>query len=161
MTGRMIGAVEDHPKAIPGRLIERAVGEGVVELVRPTKDVRPFIAASDCIVLPSYREGLPRALLEAAAMGKPAIATDVAGCRDAVDPQSTGYLCEPRSAKSLAAAMEQFIKLPRREREAMGKRARAKAVREFSDEAVAKAYMEAIDEIRGAQSTTPSRQAAA
>jgi glycosyltransferase involved in cell wall biosynthesis len=158
---RMIGAVEEHPKAVPVRLIQQAVEAGIVELLPPTTDVRPFIAASDCVVLPSYREGLPRVLIEAAAMGKPAIATDVAGCRDAVDPSSTGYLCEARSAKSLADAMERFISLPRAEREEMGLRARAKAVHEFSDEAVVKAYLEAIGELCGPDSANRSRRAAA
>lgn len=150
---KIIGVAEDHPKAIPARSIERAVAAGDVEMLGQTSDVRPFIAASDCVVLPSYREGLPRVLLEAAAMGKPVIATDVAGCRDAVDPSSTGYLCDARSAQSLADTIERFINLPRAEREAMGTRARAKAEREFSDKAVVTAYLEAIGEVRGSQST--------
>ena len=69
-------------------------------------DVMAALAKADCLVLPSYREGLPRSLLEGAAMGRALIATDAPGCRNVVEPGVTGFLCEVRSAVSLADAME-------------------------------------------------------
>ena len=92
VTGRRIRASE----------LAAWVGEGVVEHLGTTDDVRPFIAGATAVVLPSYREGLPRSLLEAAAMERPLIASDVPGCRDVVDDGVNGFLCSARDAVSLA-----------------------------------------------------------
>ena len=75
--------------------------EGIIEYLGVSDDVRPHIAAADCVVLPSYREGTPRTLLEAAAMAKPIVATDVPGCREVVEHGRTGFLCQVRDAKDL------------------------------------------------------------
>jgi glycosyltransferase involved in cell wall biosynthesis len=133
-----------NPTAVPISDIERWRQEGVVSWLGETRDVRPFLAEADCVVLPSYREGLPRALLEGAATGRPMIATDVPGCRDVVEDGTNGFLCEVGSAASLAAAMDRMLRLPRRERAAMGVRARGKVEREFNQSLVVKAYCEAI-----------------
>ena len=69
-------------------------GRGKRGVLGATSDVRPMIARADCIVLPSYREGMPRTLLEAAAMGRPLVATDVPGCREVVQDSVNGYLCQ-------------------------------------------------------------------
>src|SRR5699024_11014592 len=79
--------------------------EGIIEYLGTCEDVRPCIAAADCVVLPSYREGAPRTLIEAAAMARPVIATDVPGCRAVVEDQVTGLFCEAQSADSLARAL--------------------------------------------------------
>jgi glycosyltransferase involved in cell wall biosynthesis len=141
---RMLGGTEDHPKAVPLADLEQFAAAGAVEILRPTDDVRPFIAEADCIVLPSYREGLPRVLLEASAMGKPVIASNVPGCRQAVEQGITGLLCEARSSASLAAAMMAFLDLPPTDRQSMGALGRAKAEREFSDGKVAEVYLKAL-----------------
>ena len=142
---RMIGAIEDHPKGASRELVETAAARGEVELAGTTDDVRPFIADADCVVLPSYREGLPRVLLEASAMATPVIASDVPGCRQAVDDRETGLLCEPRSASSLAAAMTAFACMTFDDRVAMGEKGRAKAEREFSQERVVAAYLDVLE----------------
>jgi glycosyltransferase involved in cell wall biosynthesis len=144
---QVIGSVEDHPKAVPADIVTDAVENGHIELLGTTADVRPFVASADCVVLPSYREGLPRVVLEAAAMGKPVIAADVPGCRDAVDSGITGFLCEARSASSLAETIRDFAAMPCEERVSMGLRARAKAEREFSEDRVVAAYLEAIADL--------------
>ena len=102
----------------------------------PTDDVRPFIASASAIVLPSYREGLPRSLLEAAAMARPLIATDVPGCRDVVEDGVNGYLCAVRDSRSLADAMQRFACLPDGERAAMGCAARRTVEKHFREELV-------------------------
>jgi glycosyltransferase involved in cell wall biosynthesis len=140
----MLGSVENHPKAVQASELQRFVSTGIVELLGETDDVRPFMEASDCIVLPSYREGLPRVLLEAAAMAKPVIATDVPGCRSVVDDGRTGLLCEPRSSLSLAKAMTAFLSMSPQDRLSMGLRGREKAEQEFSQENVVDAYLDAL-----------------
>lgn len=146
---QLLGPIEPswNKAGIPREQIEQWEREGV-EYLGSTDDIRPYFAAADCIVLPSYYpEGVPRALIEAAAMGKPIITTDTPGCRDTVDPGRTGFLCEPRSAESLIGAMTQMIDLSPKERSAMARRAREKAEREFDERLVIDAYLAALDAI--------------
>lgn len=121
--------------------------DGVVEYIGPTDDVRPHIAAADCIVLPSYREGTPRSLLEAGAMARPIITTDTPGCRDVVANGVTGFLCEVKNAKSLEEAMRKFLSLSPSERERMGRRGRQKIETEYDQKIVIKKYLEAISDV--------------
>ncbi|MEM7353726.1 MAG: glycosyltransferase family 4 protein [Acidobacteriota bacterium] len=130
--------------AVPRESVEQWVDEGLVEYLGDTDDVRPFIAAADCVVLPSYREGTPRSLLEAAAMAKPLVATDVPGCRQIVDDGKNGYLCEVRNADDLAAKLERFIGLPPAEKARMGENGRLKMENEFDEQIVIRRYLAAI-----------------
>ncbi|MDK2122897.1 glycosyltransferase family 4 protein [Parachitinimonas caeni] len=134
--------------------------EGIVDYLGSTDDVRPFIAAADCVVLPSYREGTPRTLLEAAAMTRPLIATDVTGCREVVEHEVNGYLCEARNHQSLATAIERFIQLPMAARYAMGLAGRQKIEQTFDQASVVQAYLQAIHTAvngRGAGETVASK----
>jgi glycosyltransferase involved in cell wall biosynthesis len=144
---QMLGALDDHPRAVSSNILEPYVRDGTVELLGLADDVRPFIANADCIVLPSYREGLPRAILEASAMGRPVIASNVAGCRQAVDDHLTGIFCEPRSSASLAEAISKIIAMTEDERRIMGLRGRKKVEMEFSEERVVNAYLGSLAEI--------------
>lgn len=137
-------AGSDNPSAVPIAEVERWQVEGLVRYFGETDDVRPFIAQADCIVLPSYREGLPRSLLEAAAMAKPVIATDVPGCNAVVDHGQTGLLCAARSPQSLAGAMDIMLRFDKTERAAMGVQARARVEREFDQALVVKAYADVL-----------------
>lgn len=137
-------AGSDNPSAVPITEVERWQAEGTVNYLGDTDDVRPFLAECGCVVLPSYREGLPRSLLEAAAMARPMVATDVPGCREVVSDKETGFLCEVRSAPALATAMEAMLALEPADREAMGLRARDKVEKEFDEALVVQAYMEAL-----------------
>lgn len=121
--------------------IESWVAEGVIEYLGTADDVRPYIAEADCIVLPSYREGTPRTLLEAAAMAKPSIATDVPGCRQVVEDGHNGFLCRVRDADDLALALIKFVQLSPKERAKMGQAGRAKVEREFDEQLVVAAYI--------------------
>ena len=133
--------------------LHRWLSAGTVEHFEQADDVRPFIENATAIVLPSYREGLPRTLLEGAAMARPLIATDVAGCRELVEPGINGFLCEPFSAESLAEAMKAFLLLTWAERAAMGVESRRNVERGFSQDAVSAAYLQAIGECLGAEAT--------
>lgn len=141
----LLGAIgADNRSAIPAETVAAWVREGIIEHHPPVDDVRPLIASADCVVLPSYREGMPRSLLEAAAMAKPLIATDVPGCRSVVDDGENGFLCTVRDADSLAAAMARMEALPPDRLTAMGQVARIKTDREFDQAIVVEAYREAI-----------------
>ena len=117
-----------------------------IEYLGETDDVRPFIQQCHALVLPSYREGMPRTVLEAAAMGRPAIVTDVPGCRHAIEPGVTGWLCEPRDSKSLARAMEHFMHLQPADRQKAGDAARKRMERFFSEDRVVKAYLSCLEQ---------------
>ncbi len=137
-------AGSDNRTAVPIDEVERWQREGHVTYLGDTQDVRPFLAECDCVVLPSYREGLPRSLLEAAAMARPMVATDVPGCREVVRHGDNGFLCEVRSAPALAAAMEAILELEPEDRERMGRRARAMVETEYDQALVVSAYMKAL-----------------
>ncbi|HLZ15883.1 MAG TPA: glycosyltransferase family 4 protein, partial [Cyclobacteriaceae bacterium] len=92
---QLLGAKDTgHKRGIKSAIIDEWIRSGVVEYLGTTNDVQPYIAMADCVVLPSYREGTPRCLLEAAGMSKPIVATDVPGCRQVVIDGFNGLLCE-------------------------------------------------------------------
>ncbi len=130
--------------AIPRSELDGWVQEGIIEYLGSTGDVRPAIAEASCVVLPSYREGTPRVLLEAAAMGKPLIATDVPGCRNAVSDGVNGFLCAPRDHKDLAGKLIAFLSLEPEARMQMGMASRIKVEREYDERIVVNRYLAAI-----------------
>lgn len=109
-----------------------------------TDDIKSLNEGAHCVVLPSYREGTPRALLEGAAQGRILVATDVPGCRQVVENEVNGFLCTCGDSDSLADAMERVIDLPSGRLQEMANASRVKAVQEFSEERVINAYLEAI-----------------
>lgn len=137
----------ENRTAIQRSQVEAWVGEGVVEYLGETDDVRPFINKAHCVVLPSYREGTPRTLLEAAAMGRPVIATDVPGCREVLDDGVTGFLCRVKDPQDLAEKITQFLGLGSADRDSLGRAGRAKMEREFDERIVVARYLQAIDSI--------------
>jgi glycosyltransferase involved in cell wall biosynthesis len=143
---------EGNRTSIPRAELESWVGDGVIEYLGAADDVRPFIAKATAVVLPSYREGLPRSLLEAGAMGRPLIATDVPGCRDVVDDGVNGFLCAVRDPASLEQCMRRFAALTVEERAAMGSQSRRKIETKFSEELVIGAYLDALGKLREARS---------
>ncbi|MGH8453296.1 MAG: glycosyltransferase family 4 protein [Nevskiales bacterium] len=145
----LLGHIEDKESEGPvWPHLQSWLEEDQLEYHGRVDDVRPYIERADCVVLPSvYREGVPRTLLEAAAMGRPVITTDSVGCRDAVNHQVTGFLCKPRDAQDLAAAMRQFIALEPAARERMGRAGREKMEQEFDERRVIQAYLRVIDEM--------------
>ena len=100
--------------------------EGFIEYLGETTDVKPYIEKACCVVLPSYREGTSRVLLEAASMGRPVIATDVPGCREIVENRITGLLCRRKDYSDLSNKMEVMINLSFEERKIMGSKGQGK-----------------------------------
>lgn len=145
---QLLGATDaKNRSAISNETVTEWVTEGTIEYLGTTDDVRPAIKAAHCVVLPSYREGAPRTLIEAAAMARPLIATDVPGCRSVVDHDQNGLLCQVRSASSLAAAMNQFLNLTEAQQRDMGNAGRKKMVEEFDQAIVVEAYRTAIQKV--------------
>jgi glycosyltransferase involved in cell wall biosynthesis len=135
-----------HGEAITEEEIRRWSADGLINYLGALDDVRPALSAADVVVLPTfYPEGTPRALLEAAAMGKPLIATDVPGCREVIDDGVNGFLCEPRDAQSLAGAMSRMLAMSDAERAAMGAASRAKAEKDFDERIVIARYAAALE----------------
>jgi glycosyltransferase involved in cell wall biosynthesis len=137
-----------NPSAIGERELRAWVEEGTIEHLGWSDDVRPAIAAADCVVLPSYREGTPRTLLEAAAMARPVITADVPGCRQVVEHGRTGYLCRVRDPQDLAERMSQMLRLTPAERVGLGAEGRRKMEREYDEALVIDRYLRALQGFR-------------
>ena len=133
-----------NPTSISKNKIQEWEAGGDIKYLGDTIDVRPYIEAASCVVLPSYREGLSRVLLEASAMSRPVIASDVPGCREVVDDRITGFLCEVRSVNDLTDKIVSFISLSESARSKMGQEGRKKIKREYTVEKVCKKYLESI-----------------
>ena len=141
----LLGFVDvQNPAAISRAEMDAWVAQGDVIYLGVSDDVRVEIATTDCIVLPSYREGTPRTLLEAAAMGKPIVTTDAVGCREVVDDGVNGYLCRVRDAEDLAEKMRLMIELSPNERAVMGAAGRKKMELEFDEKIVIDKYLDVI-----------------
>lgn len=108
----LVGPRDGGPDAVDPALIERAQIEGSIEYLGSVEDVRPLIAKSAVYVLPSYREGTPRSVLEAMSMGRPIITTDVPGCRETVIDVENGFLVSMQDSGALMQAMQRFVENP-------------------------------------------------
>jgi glycosyltransferase involved in cell wall biosynthesis len=142
---QLLGPIDEGNRtAISRRQLWQWVEANLLEYLGETDDVRPFVADASAIVLPSYREGLPRSLLEAAAMARPLIAADVPGCRGVVEDGRNGYLCAVCDPASLADAMLRLANLPADDRDAMGRAARRKVEQQFGEDRVVQTYLDAL-----------------
>jgi glycosyltransferase involved in cell wall biosynthesis len=138
----------ENPAAIPRETLNAWAGSGAIEWWGQRNDAPAVLAQARIVVLPSYREGLPKVLLEAAASGRPMVATDVPGCREVVEPGVTGLLVPARDSGQLADAILQLLADPERCRQ-MGRRARQLAEREFGVEVVVTRTLGVYREILG------------
>lgn len=146
----LLGATDvENRTAIDRATLDAWLAEGVVRHLGEAADVRPHLAAASAVVLPSYREGMPRSLLEGAAMARPLIATDVPGCTEIARAGENALLCRARDARSLAGAMLAMLALDPAERAAMGARGRAIAESEFDVSVVEARYIAAIARATG------------
>lgn len=133
---RLAGACDpDNPSALPSAQVEQWVREGIVEWDGPVADITAAYAANDIVCLPSYREGLPKVLLEAAACGRALVATDVPGCREVCRHDETGLLVPARNPAALAAAIAALADDPVRSA-ALGSRGRELALSTYSVEVI-------------------------
>lgn len=145
---QLLGPIDEgNRSAIKQAELDQWLADGCVEHLGEVEDVRPFIAAATAVVLPSYREGLPRSLLEAAAMARPLIATDVPGNRHIVRHGSNGLLCAVRDPAALARAMKKLAIMSCDERDALGRAGRALAESEFGEARVIQAYLDEVAQL--------------
>ena len=137
----------NNSSALNSEDLEPYLTDGVIEYLGQAEDVRPFIDDVDCVVLPSYREGLPRVLLEASAMSKPIIASDVSGCREVVKNGQNGLLCKPKCSTDLAEKMKTILCLSQKEKRIMGTAGRERVVKLFNEEFVVQRYVNTVRSI--------------
>lgn len=148
---QLLGAKDpEHARGIQEKIIDQWISEGTVEYLGTTDDVRQFIEKADCIVLPSYREGAPRTLLEAASSSKPIIATDVPGCHHVVTDRVNGLLCKLKDADDLAEKMITMAAFNNEVLENLGVNGRAKMVREYNENVVIDKYLQTLQSLQKA-----------
>ncbi len=128
----LVGFFEDDYK----ETVDSLDREGVIRFHGFQEDPRPWYAEAHCVVLPSWHEGMSNVLLEAAAVGRPLIASDIPGCREALEDGVTGFLSTARDAETLIDAMKAFLALSAQERAEMGNKGRQKMEREFDRSSV-------------------------
>ena len=144
----LVGELDpDNPATVEKDELIEWVDSDIVYYHGFQRDVRPFISKSDCVVLPSYREAIPRTITEAMAMAKPVITTDTAGCREAVDVEVNGYLAKLRDANDLAESMQKIISLTEEERKSMGQAGRNIVMNQFDDRLIANHIYDIISKI--------------
>jgi glycosyltransferase involved in cell wall biosynthesis len=145
----LVGTVDRaNPASFTDAKVSAWVHDGVVEWLGHRADMPQVLAAAQLVVLASYREGLPKVLIEAAACGRAVVTTDVPGCRDAIDPGVTGLLVPVRNVAALANAMETLINDPLRCK-VMGDAGRALAEKAFDVRQVAAAHLQIYQELIG------------
>ena len=144
----LVGELDpDNPATVEKDELIEWVDSDIVYYHGFQRDVRPFISKSDCVVLPSYREAIPRTITEAMAMAKPVITTDTAGCREAVEVGVNGYLAKLRDAKDLAESMQKIMSLTEEERKSMGHAGRDIVMNQFDDRLIANHIYDIISSI--------------
>ena len=140
----------ENRTAIPLQKLSEWVSSGYLEYLGETDNVEPYIRSAHCVVLPSYREGTPKSLLEAAAVGRPIITTDVPGCREVVTHNINGFLCQPKSSSSLVKQMEKFLALSAPEKQRLGIEGRKLVEKYYSQEVVCDLYLSTLLKFRKA-----------
>ena len=130
----LVGFFEDEYK----EQVEKLTQDGVAVFHGFQENPRPYYGKADCVVLPSYHEGMSNVLLEAAAIGRPLITSDIPGCREAVKQGISGLLCPVKDRNALLHAMEDFLKLSKEERKAMGRAGRKYMEEQYDKEKVVK-----------------------
>jgi len=143
----LLGKLDElHSRGISAEELNDWIEEGYINYLGSTDDVRPFINKADCVVLPSYREGTPRTLLEAAASAKPIVASNVPGCNNIVDHRLNGILCKVKDEEDLALKMKEMYYMAPDLRSEMGLRGREIVERRFDHNLVIERYLKAINQ---------------
>ena len=148
---QVLGAMDpEHKRGIKKKVIQEWINSGVIDYLGATNDVRSFIDNADCVVLPSYREGTPRTLLEAASSAKPIIATDVPGCNHVVQNNYNGLLCKIKDANDLADKMKTMASLEDETLKVFGKNGRTKMELEYDESLVINKYLATLANLKKA-----------
>ena len=140
----MVGGLEENIDGINFKDIQSWISEGLIDYKGNVSDVRPEIEECSIFVLPSYREGTPRSVLEAMSMGRAIITTDVPGCRETVIDGISGLLVRPKNSPDLASAMIKLIQDSKLRME-MGRNSREYAEKKYNDESVVAQILSQLD----------------
>jgi glycosyltransferase involved in cell wall biosynthesis len=144
---QLLGGVDEAGGiGVPRATFEKWLADGAIDYLGTSDNVAEHLHRADCVVLPSYREGTPKTLLEAAACGKPLITTDVPGCRETVQHGRNGYLCQVRDAADLASKLQAMAQLLPARLNAMGQASRELAEGKFDEKLVLREYLAAVTE---------------
>lgn len=151
---QLVGKCDNsNPSSIPLETIKQWEERGLIKYLGEQQDIRPIIAQSSCILLPSYREGIPRTLLEAMSMEKPIITTNVSGCRECIKSPikqgeiylgENGIMAEAKDPNSLYCAIRAFLSLSQEQREAMGRAGREYVIGRFDISKTIQTYKEKV-----------------
>lgn len=145
---RLVGFTDfESPYGIPESVLNSWIAEGTVRYEGFTDDSASLIHSADVIVLPSYREGTSKVLLEALASGKPLIATDVPGCRETIVDGENGFLCQVQNSRSLADSMQKMLDMSAADQKDFGVRSREIAEKFFDEKLVWNQYLQTISQI--------------
>lgn len=120
---------------------------GIVRYMGSVKDVRPYLAASKCLIHPSYHEGMSNVCLEAASSGRVVITNDIPGCRETVSAGKTGFIVQPKNAEKLIEAVRTFLEMSEEEASRMGIAGREFVTKNFDRTIVVNEYMNRIEQI--------------
>lgn len=139
------GIDEGNPSAIQKEDVSVLVDSGVINYIGHSNDVRSIMQEADAVVLPSYREGLPRVMLESLSMAKPVITTDAPGCKETVVDGENGYLVPAKDSNALFLAMVKMLEKTPEERQEMGAKGREMALERFDEQAIIKTYFQHLE----------------
>ncbi len=139
---------EGYSQFVSRSEVEKYHNDGIINYLGFQPDVRKYIREADCIILPSYHEGMSRVLMESLAMYKPIITSNIPGCKETVMNGINGFLCEPQDAKSLICAVNNFLSLSEDEKILMGEKSREYAESRFDVRNVIKVYDQILNEIK-------------
>lgn len=137
----------NNSSSVSEKELDLWISSKTINYLGETDDVKKFLVNADCVVLPSYREGMSKALIEASLMGLPIVTSDVPGCRDVIENKVTGFLCMVRNSRDLADKMKRIFLLDKNELIHMKQKARDRGVRLFDDKLVINKYKKAVDDI--------------
>ena len=146
---QLLGMIDEgNPNGVPKETVYKYHNSKIINYLGTSRNVSTIIQKSDCVVLPSfYKEGIPRTLMEGAALEKPLITTNNVGCKEVVDDEKNGFICNINDSKDLAEKMEKLILMSEEERSLMGKNGRKKMEREFDYKLVLNYYKNKILEL--------------
>lgn len=145
-----LGGIDtDYSKFVSEAVIRDFHNKGIINYLGFKSDVKSFIENADCIILPSYHEGMSRVLMESLAMHKPIITTNIPGCKEMVRDGDNGFLCTPKDSQSLIKAVEEFLLLSQEQRNVMGVKSREYAEVRFDIKKVIAIYDEVVTSVNG------------
>ncbi|MBV6642042.1 MAG: glycosyltransferase family 4 protein [Cyclobacteriaceae bacterium] len=147
---RIVGGYESgHARSVDQSLLDEWKASTYIEWIAHQEDIRPYLEEADVVVLPSYREGTPKTLLEAGAMGKALIASDAPGCRQVVKNGVNGFLCKVKDSKDLANKMKLYLSLNQEEKLQMHLNSRKHIEENYDEKIVIDLYERKIKELSG------------